>query len=89
MKSWAKTQTVIATSSCEAEYYGLVKGISQALGLRSMLKDIGIEVKVHAKTDASAAKGIAMRRGMGKVRHIEVNQLWVQEKVAQGIVKVI
>ena len=29
-----------------------------------------------------------MRRGMGKVRHIEVNQLWVQDKVAKGIVKI-
>ena len=28
-------------------------------------------------------------RGSGKVRHIEVNQLWVQEKVAQGIIKII
>ena len=35
-------------------------------------------------TDSSAAKGIASRRGLGKVRHVEVNQLWVQEKVADG-----
>ncbi len=25
---------------------------------------------------------------MGKVRHIEVNQLWLQQKVSEGIVKV-
>ena len=25
-----------------------------------------------------------MRKGLGKVRHIEVNQLWVQEAVALG-----
>ena len=28
-----------------------------------------------------AAKGIAMRKGLGPVRHIETKQLWVQEKV--------
>ncbi len=31
---------------------------------------------------ASAAIGIASRRGLGKVRHIELNQLWLQDKVA-------
>ena len=41
------------------------------------------------KTDASAAKGIASRRGAGKVRHIEVAQLWVQEKVSSGEIKVV
>ena len=49
-----------------------------------MLDDLGMKVKIRVKTDASAAKGIASRRGAGKVRHIEVSQLWVQDKVASG-----
>ena len=84
IKSWATTQGVIALSSGEAEYYGIVKGASVALGLRNMLDDLGMKVKIRVKTDASAAKGIASRRGAGKVRHIEVSQLWVQDKVASG-----
>ena len=35
-------------------------------------------------TDASAAKGITARRGAGKIRHIEVSQLWIQDKVRKG-----
>ena len=35
-------------------------------------------------TDASAAIGIASRRGLGKVRHVEVSQLWLQQRVADG-----
>ena len=38
-------------------------------------------------TDASAAKCIAMREGLGKSRHVEVAQLWVQEEVRNGEVK--
>jgi hypothetical protein len=38
-------------------------------------------VRVRLKTDASAAKGIASRNGLGKARHIEVTQLRLQEKV--------
>ena len=53
-----------------------------------MFKEVGLDVKLVVKTDASAAKGIALRRGMGKIRHIEVNQLWVQDKVAKGEVKI-
>ena len=84
VKAWSVTQAVIALSSGEAEYYGLVKGASVAIGLRSMHEEMGIKVRIRVSTDASAAKGIASRRGLGKVRHIEVHQLWVQDKVAAG-----
>ena len=30
---------------------------------------------------------MASRKGLGKVRHIEVNQLWVQQKVGNGEVE--
>ena len=39
---------------------------------------------IHMYTDSSAAEGIASRKGLGKVRHIEVNQVWVQDRVARG-----
>ena len=47
-----------------------------------------IDCKRSVHADASAAKSIASRRGLGKVRHIEVNQLWLQEKVNNGTVEV-
>ena len=34
-------------------------------------------------------RGIAFRKGLGKVRHIEVCQLWLQEKVRKGVIKLI
>ena len=39
---------------------------------------------IQTNTDASAAIGIGSRLGIGKVRHIEVNQLWLQDKVYNG-----
>ena len=88
IKAWSTTQANIALSSGEAEYYGLVKGASVALGIRSMMQELGVSMRIRVSTDASAAKGIASRRGLGKVRHIEVNQLWVQDKVAQGEIEI-
>ena len=44
VKTWSSTQGVIALSSAEAEYYGLVKGASCGLGAISMYKDMGISL---------------------------------------------
>ena len=84
LKNWSSTQANIALSSAEAEYYGIVKAASIGLGLKSMFTDMGYSFKLEILTDASAAKGIASRRGLGKVRHLEVHYLWVQDHVANG-----
>ena len=81
IRTWSATQRVIALSSGEAEFYGMVKGGAEAMGSRSILSDLGLEHKIRLSEDSSAAKGIADRTGLGKVRHIEVNQLWIQDKV--------
>ncbi len=77
---------MVALSSGEAEYYVLVKAASVGLGIRSIAQDLGMRFpeKICIRADASAAIGIANRVGIGKVRHIEVNQLWLQDKVYSG-----
>ena len=54
-----------------------------------MLSDGNIPVTIDVKADASAAIVIASRRGLGRVRHIEVAQLWIQEKTANGMLKLV
>ena len=49
---------------------------------------MGLELCIHISTDASAAIGIASRRGIGKVKNIELIQLWIQDKVCRGKVMV-
>ena len=84
IKTWSTTQDVIATSSGEAELYALVKCGSQALGLKAMREDMGVEFRIHLKTDASAAMGMGMRRGLGKVRRGGAGQLWLQDMIHRG-----
>ena len=59
------------------------------MGTQSLLKDMEVDVKIRILEDSSAAKGIAERTGLGKVRHIEVNQLWIQEKVREGRIQLV
>ena len=58
------------------------------LGIKGLIRDLtGEDVSVVLGTDSSAAKGIATRRGVGKVKHLETRTLWVQEHVARGTVR--
>ena len=46
IRTWSSTQRVIALSSGEAEYYGMVRGGAEGLGTRTILEDIGIYMKI-------------------------------------------
>jgi hypothetical protein len=81
IKHWSSTQKVVTLSSGEAELAGIVKGSAEALGLRSLAADLGIPTDVKVYADSSAAIGICRRSGIGRVRHLAVGQLWVQERV--------
>ena len=87
IKAWSKTQAIIAKSSAESELYAMVKGTCEGLGVCTLLKDFG-ETNPQARLhiDASAAKGIVERKGLGKVRHIDVDVLWLQEQEARRLV---
>ena len=79
MKTWSSTQASIALSSGEAEYYALVKASAEALGIQSLAKDSDWCFQIRIWVDATSAKSIASRTGLGKVRHMETKYLWVQE----------
>ena len=81
IKTWSTTQTVVALSSGEAELGGLVKGAAEAMGLRSVMGDLGTTCDIILHADATAAIGICRRRGLGKIRHLAVADLWIQDKI--------
>jgi hypothetical protein len=84
LRSWSSTQATVAMSSGEAEYYAMVKAASEALGIQALAADLGWHLKVRLWVDSTAAKSIASRTGLGRVRHLEVRFLWLQEVVRKG-----
>ena len=86
IKFWSKTQANIVLSIAEAELVAIVKGACEAKGVASVIKDMTGKSagKVGIYTDASAAIGIVQRQGVGKMRHIDVGMLWVQQKQKNG-----
>ena len=79
----------MATSSAEAEYYALVEGATRSLGLQSMMRELGLRKNIVVQTDSSAAKSFASQRGLGRMRHIEVKDLWLQEAICRSRLRVI
>ena len=84
IKHWSLTQTTIALSSGEAEIGGICRGASIALGLQALAANLGIKLRIEILTEATAAIGICRRRGLGKIRHLNVADLWVQDRVRRG-----
>jgi hypothetical protein len=86
LKAYSKTQAVIAKSSGESELYGVIRASTEALGVSTLLEDFGVAgVKVRVGMDASAAMGIVQRRGLNKLRHVELDVLWIQEQQARRL----
>ena len=52
--------------------------------MQSIAQDLGWKLQVRIWSDSSGARAIASRRGLGKLRHIELKYLWVQEAVGRG-----
>ena len=77
-------QTTMALSSGEAEYYAITRGSAAATMVQNILSEMDRKCKLACLTDSSAAKGISHRRGVGRVKHLELKELWVQDKVDKG-----
>ena len=105
LKVWSSTQGALALSSAEAEYYSMVEGVIRMKGLQAIGRELGVEgseerialewiegkdgVEMELLVDSSAAKSFVSRRGMGKMRHMEVKWFWLQEEVKKGKVVVL
>ena len=88
LKSWSTTQKNVTLSSGEAELVAAVKATAEAIGVARMAHDWGEESTLVVHVDSSAAIGMVSRRGSGKLRHIKVGHLWIQEMAEEGEVLV-
>ena len=88
MKAWSKTIPTLCLSTGEAELAAMVRGATEGEGLVSVLRDFGLEAKLHMESDASAAIGITQRQGLGKIRHLSVADLWIQQRIRSGAIHV-
>ena len=80
LRFWSKTQSTICLSSAESELTGAVKATAEGMGMLALMRDFGMKTRAVVAMDASAALGIVGRQGLGQIRHLDVNKLWLQQR---------
>ena len=84
--AYSKTQATIAKPSGESKLYGVIRVSTESLGISTLLEDFGVDgVKVRVGMDANTAIGVVQRRGLNKLRHVELDVLWLQEQQARRL----
>jgi len=86
---WARTQANVALSSGEAELNAALKGGVELIGAEVLLHELGRPINLQIFGDSAACKGMLSREGAGRLKHIQVKQLWLQEHMNNGHIKMI
>ena len=81
---YSRTQAGVALSSAEAELNASLKMGCGILGISQCSRELGDDVNIKVNGGSSSVKGILARRGRGKVKQVELKQLWLQEQVRSG-----
>lgn len=87
----SKKQNVVALSSAEVEFRGMVKGICELLWIRKMLTELGFEPKGEMKLfyDNKAAIDISHNPVQhDRTKHVEVDRHFIREKIDSKILEI-
>ncbi len=59
--------------------------MAEGIGLISLSVDLGLQFKVRLHIDAAAALGIIERRGVGRVRHLNLNFVAARTAASENV----
>ena len=85
---WSRTQPVVAQSTCEAELLALNTGAAEAKLIQSVLAEMNVDTTIKVCSDSSSAVLVTTKRGLGRMRHMHVRQLWLQDEVKEGRISI-
>ncbi len=84
LATWSRTQSVVAQSSCEAELLALNAGAIEGKLVISILTEMRRKPRLVLRTDSTSAASSTKRRGLGRMRHLDIRELWLQDEVRSG-----
>lgn len=87
--TFSRTKSVIALSSPESEYYGACAVASESLYVKTIVEFLGYAPKIEIQMDASSAIAIGSRHVLGRVRQMDVKNLWLQQLTATRCVSLV
>ena len=84
LKVWTKKQQVVALSCAESEQKAAVKTASEGFGIQLVARDLGIPCRLNLHLDVSATMCLVNRRRLVKAKHLDMQDLWIQEACKSG-----
>ena len=88
--SFVRSQKCVALSSAESEFLAACSGCAEGLFILHVLQAItGETIRFQLRSDSSAARGVILRQGAGKLRHVEGKLLWLQDLQKQGKIEIL
>jgi hypothetical protein len=84
----ARQQSIVATSSAEAEFYAMGSVTAEGLGVAAALTEMGISFRIELCCDSSSARALATRSGLGRSKHVDVKLLWLQGLTLRKVLEV-
>ena len=64
----------------------MIKGVHEALALRTALLELEVETYITIYTDSAAAKASAEKPGLMHMKHMQLRELFLKQIVQQGLV---
>ncbi|KAJ9556676.1 hypothetical protein OSB04_011290, partial [Centaurea solstitialis] len=86
----SKKQKVVSLSSAESEFRGIVKGVTEILWLKKLMKEIGFPIRLPTRLfcDNEAAISISENPVQhDRTKHVEVDRHFIKEKIEDGTVE--
>ena len=68
----------------------MIEAVIRGKGILNIMQEIGFVIteRIQLFTDSSAAKSFVSRTGLGRMKHLEIRDLWLQREVGLGKVLV-
>ena len=80
---WTRLQPIVAQSSAEAELVSSANGIAELISEIHLLHDLGECPQPSLRVDARACRGMVLRKGSGRVKHLSIRYLWTQRAIRE------
>ena len=72
-------------SSAEAELFALTTGVAEGMVTKHLLQELGHEVILMNHVDSQSAKAWASKRGLGRMKHVMLKYMYVQDVVEKKL----
>ena len=83
LRSWSLTQKFVTLSTAEAELMAAVRAATEGIGMTQLADSLGVHMTARILVDSSAALAVVSRKGNGRLRHVKIGHLWIQEAAAR------